>query len=131
LAPHGPITKKTILRQTFDKRLAYYRSQHRSLGCKITHLVGIPILVLSVPAFFVSRRLAAQLQGIGWLLQLIGHFVYEHNKPVLIEARDPLTVMAALSFIAEEWRRAWNGEEHGAKSMERIEATCGRAASDR
>jgi len=108
--------QKVVLRQAFDKHLAYYRSQHRTLGCKITHLVGIPVLVLSVPALLFSRRLALQLQAVGWLLQFVGHFVYEHNKPVLIGARDPLTIMAALAFIAEEWRRAWKGPNQRTKS---------------
>jgi hypothetical protein len=37
--------------------------------------------------------------------------VFEHNKPVILEVRDPKTVFAALIFITEEWRRLLKGEE--------------------
>jgi|ERR1700733_7548343 uncharacterized membrane protein YGL010W len=101
---------KELLRKSFDKRLAYYRSQHRTLGCKITHMVGVPLIALSFPVFLLNRRLAAQMQEVGWTLQFIGHFVFEHNKPVFLEAADPLTALAALVFVADEWHRALKGD---------------------
>jgi uncharacterized membrane protein YGL010W len=101
---------KEFLRQAFDKRLAFYRSQHMTLGCKITHMVGVPIIALSFPVFFVNRRLAGDMQKVGWTLQLIGHYVFEHNKPVFMDAADPLTALAALVFVADEWQRALKGE---------------------
>jgi uncharacterized membrane protein YGL010W len=101
---------KELLRKAFDKRLEYYRSQHKTLGCKITHMVGVPLIAASFPVFLFNRRLASQMQKVGWTLQFVGHFVFEHNKPVLLEAADPLTVLAALVFVTDEWQRAIKGE---------------------
>jgi uncharacterized membrane protein YGL010W len=95
---------KKDLRRAFDNRLKYYRSQHKTVGCKITHMVGIPMIVLSFPIAFFNRRLAAQFQAIGWILQFTGHYVFEHNQPVFLEAGDPLTAAAALVFVASECR---------------------------
>jgi uncharacterized membrane protein YGL010W len=97
---------KKDLRLAFDDRLKYYRSQHKTVGCKITHMVGIPMIVLSFPIAFFNRRLATQFQAIGWILQFTGHYVFEHNQPVFLEAGDPLTAAAALVFVANEWNRA-------------------------
>ncbi len=102
---------KNYLRQTFDDRLQYYQSQHRTLGCKITHMVGVPIIALSFPVYLFNRRLANQMQQIGWSLQFIGHFVFEHNKPVFLQKRDPFTVLAAVVFVAHEWQLALGGQQ--------------------
>ena len=69
-------------------------------------MVGVPLLALSFPVALFNRRLAAQLQAVGWILQLTGHYVFEHNKPVFMEAADPLTAAAALVFVADEWNTA-------------------------
>lgn len=97
---------KNDLRQAFDERMKFYRSQHTTVGCKITHMVGVPMIALSFPIALFNRRLAAQFQTVGWMLQFAGHYVFEHNKPVLFEACDPLTAAVALVFVADEWSRA-------------------------
>ncbi len=95
----------------YEKRLAYYQSQHRTVGCKITHMIGIPIVALSVLMLFFRPRLAMQMHLVGWLLQFIGHYFYEHNKPVLLETKDPLILLAALQFCRDEWIRALEGRQ--------------------
>jgi uncharacterized membrane protein YGL010W len=106
-------TKNFALTATnkYEKRLAYYQSQHRTVGCKVTHMIGIPIIALSIPMFLIKRKLAMQMHLIGWVLQFIGHYVYEHNKPVLLETKDPLMVLAALQFCRDEWVRALKGRQ--------------------
>lgn len=84
--------------------LKYYRSQHQTLGCKITHLIGIPMIAFSLPIFLLDRRRGLALFGLGWLLQFIGHYVFEKNKPIVFSSRrSPYTIMAALVFVTEEW----------------------------
>jgi uncharacterized membrane protein YGL010W len=97
---------KKDLRRAFDDRLKYYRSQHKSVGCKITHMVGVPMIAMSFPIALFNRRLATQFQAIGWFLQFTGHYVFEHNQPVFVDANDPLTAAVALVFVANEWNRA-------------------------
>jgi uncharacterized membrane protein YGL010W len=102
--------RELALNRALQKRLVYYKSQHRTVGCKVTHMVGIPMLTASVFIFPFSRRWFFGLQFVGWMLQLIGHYGYEHNKPVLWDKPGPLTVVSALEFVKEEWEKFFAGE---------------------
>lgn len=94
-----------ILQQDeFQSQLAEYRRQHSTKGCRLTHMIGVPLIALSIPVSFFNKRLATSMFVIGWILQFIGHIVYQHNRPMLLtEMRSPLTLLAALTFVAEEW----------------------------
>ncbi len=98
-------------RDSVVQHLRYYKSKHRTKGCKVTHMIGVPMIVLAWLSLPFSRKAFFQLHTGGWILQFIGHFVFEHNKPVILEVRDPKTVVSALVFVWEEWRRLLNGEE--------------------
>jgi hypothetical protein len=89
-----------------ESQLRNYRSRHRSPGCKITHMVGVPLIALSLPMFFVNRQCAWKMFGVGWTLQFIGHICFEHNRPAFTEdPKNPFTYLSALAFVAGEWRK--------------------------
>ena len=97
--------------QEFQSQLSYYRSQHRTTGCKVTHLVGVPMLADSVPLLLFSAKMAGRFFVAGWALQLIGHYVFEKNKPVLLsEHGNPMVLAAALVFVTENWVKVIRGE---------------------
>ncbi len=53
---------------------------------------------------FIDRKKGFWLFTAGWFLQFVGHFVFEHNKPILLtEQRHPYTALSALLFVGEEW----------------------------
>ena len=69
------------------------------------------MLAASVPLFLVSAKLASRLFVGGWALQLIGHYVFEKNKPVLLsEHGNPMVMAAALVFVTENWVKVIKGE---------------------
>ena len=81
-----------------------YRREHRTLGCKLTHMFGVPLIVASLITLFFAWKLAIGMFVVGWLLQFTGHFVFEKNKPVLFaDPSNPLTYFYAVIFVAEEW----------------------------
>lgn len=87
-----------------DEHLAYYRSQHRTMGCKVTHLFGVPMIALSLVMLLFDRKKAVMLFSLGWLLQFLGHYLFEHNKPILLtRGRSPYTLLSGLVFVGEEW----------------------------
>jgi uncharacterized membrane protein YGL010W len=88
-----------------ERYLAYYSSQHRTFGCKVTHMVGVPMIAASIFLLPINRKASGQMFLGGWLLQFIGHFVFEHNTPVVLEVRDPKMLLAALIFVGLEWKR--------------------------
>ena len=106
------LDRERAVRKALHERMVYYKSQHRTLGCKVTHMIGIPMIILSLVAFPFNKRLSLLLQTGGWILQFVGHFVYEHNKPVLFALPAPhLTVIAAIEFVRQEWKKFFAGED--------------------
>jgi hypothetical protein len=49
------------------------------------------------------------LMAIGYSFQIAGHYVFEKNKPVLLETKDPRVIPVALVFVAREWMRVFTG----------------------
>ena len=60
--------------------ITHYKSKHRHPLNRVAHLVGIPVIIGSVPLFFFSWRWALGLFVSGWVLQFAGH-VIEGNQP--------------------------------------------------
>ncbi|MBZ0189604.1 MAG: DUF962 domain-containing protein [Candidatus Obscuribacterales bacterium] len=89
---------------SLKRHLQFYRSQHTTLGCKVTHLVGVPMIFLSFPMLFYDWKRAIVLFSGGWILQFVGHFVFEKNRPVLMtKGRHTYTILSALVFVGSEW----------------------------
>ena len=57
-----------------------YKAKHRHPLNKLSHAIGIPMIVVSLPLFFFSWRWALALFVVGWVFQFIGHAI-EGNKP--------------------------------------------------
>lgn len=96
--------------RTLTEAVAFYRTRHRTPGCKITHMVGIPLLILAPFVFLFDKRQGALFGITGTFLQFFGHFFFEKNVPSLIETKDPLMVQAAIVFTFEEWLDVIEGQ---------------------
>jgi uncharacterized membrane protein YGL010W len=57
-----------------------YKAKHRHPLNKLSHSIGIPMIIVALPLFFLSWRWALALFLIGWLFQFIGHAI-EGNQP--------------------------------------------------
>jgi hypothetical protein len=81
-----------------------YRREHSTLGCKITHMFGVPLIMASLITVFFAWKIGLAMFVIGWALQFAGHYVFEKNKPVLFsDPSNPFTYFFAIIFVAEEW----------------------------
>lgn len=95
----------------FRSHMELYRREHRTLGCKVTHMFGVPMIVASIPTAFFNLPTAAGLFTGGWALQFIGHYVFEKNRPVFLgNVLDPFTYAAAIVFVSEEWGKLLTGK---------------------
>ena len=74
----------------FKARFRLYSAAHRTDGCKITHLAGVPMIALSVIWLPCNWRVSVVLFVVGWILQFIGHYVFEHNSPMILAKKDRL-----------------------------------------
>ena len=98
------------LPEDFESNLAYYKSQHQTRGCKITHMLGVPLILLSFLMLLRNGKASAKLQFGGWVLQLMGHYLFEHNKPVCLEVRNPSMMVSAVVFVFEQWKKVFTGK---------------------
>jgi uncharacterized membrane protein YGL010W len=61
-----------------------YKAKHQHPVNKLTHTIGIPMIVLSLPLFLFNWRWALGLFVVGWILQFVGHAV-EGNQPAFFK----------------------------------------------
>ena len=57
-----------------------YKAKHRHPWNRLTHNIGIPMIVISLPLFFFNWRWALAMFVAGWILQFVGHAI-EGNQP--------------------------------------------------
>src|ERR1051325_10493469 len=62
-----------------------YKSKHRHPLNKLSHSIGIPLILLSLPLFFFNWRWALTLFIAGWALQFLGHII-EGNQPAFFRS---------------------------------------------
>ena len=63
-----------------DSFVENYKAKHRHALNRLSHSIGIPLIVVSVPLFFFNWRWALALFIVGWLFQFVGHLI-EGNQP--------------------------------------------------
>ncbi|MBY0550729.1 MAG: DUF962 domain-containing protein [Candidatus Obscuribacterales bacterium] len=111
---------------SFQSERAKYESNHRTPGCRVTHMFGVPMIILSLPVFFFNRKGGLTLFAVGWILQFYGHLVFEKNSPVFLENPwNPNTYVSALSLVGNEWMSFFKGFHESLmshKSVANVEA---------
>lgn len=64
--------------------LSNYKSKHQHPLNRLSHSIGIPMIVVSLPVFFFNWRWALGLFIAGWILQFVGHAI-EGNQPAFFK----------------------------------------------
>ena len=65
----------------FSEKMAYYKTQHTSRGVKVTHMIGTPVIAAGMPLVVAKPRVGVPMFVAGWVLQIAGHRLFEHNLP--------------------------------------------------
>lgn len=60
-----------------------YKSKHRHPLNRLSHSIGIPMIIVSLPLLFISWRWALAMFVMGWVFQLLGHAI-EGNQPAFL-----------------------------------------------
>ncbi len=68
-----------------DSFIDNYKSKHRHPLNKLSHSIGIPMIVIALPLFLFNWRWALALFIIGWILQFVGHAI-EGNQPAFFKS---------------------------------------------
>ena len=67
-----------------------YKAKHQHPLNRLTHNIGIPMIVVSLVLVFFNWRWALALFVVGWILQFLGHFI-EGNQPAFF--RNPVYLL--------------------------------------
>lgn len=67
-----------------ENLLANYKAKHQHPLNRLSHSIGIPLIVISLPLFFFDWRWALGLFVAGWIFQFIGHAI-EGNQPAFFK----------------------------------------------
>ena len=73
-----------------DSFVENYKSKHRHPLNRLSHTIGIPLIVISLPLFFFNWRWALAIFIGGWILQFVGHAI-EGNQPAFF--RNPVYLL--------------------------------------
>ncbi len=85
----------------WTQQFAWYLNEHRHPQNRATHMLGIPLLIVTAVVGLVSLdwRMIVGGQLLGWAIQLAGHRI-EGNRPALLE--DPIAfLMGPLMVLVE------------------------------
>ena len=80
-----------------------YKAKHRHPLNRLTHSIGIPMIVLSLPVLFFSWKWAIVLFIVGWIFQFVGHAI-EGNQPAFF--RNPIYLLIGPLWILRRGARA-------------------------
>ena len=93
--------KLPLPKRSLREYIALYEKEHTKLGTKLTHMVGIPMIVAAFPTAVVSPPFAGGLFVGGWALQYAGHWIFEKNSPAFYS--DPYYLLVGPAWTLAEW----------------------------
>jgi len=97
----------------FQRLLESYRRDHQHPMNRATHMVGIPMIVVSLPLFLFNFWWALGLFVVGWIFQFIGH-AFEGNQPSFF--RDPRFLLVGPMFIVKKYRQLFRSSAPSAET---------------
>ena len=87
---------------TFHDYMRQYAEDHQNPINKACHMIGIPLIVGSLPVIPFSPPVGLGMFGTGWTFQFVGHF-FEGKKPAFLDdlrglLDGPLFLVAEIAF---------------------------------
>ena len=90
------------MKTQWNDYLERYRRDHTHPVNKATHMVGIPMIVISLPILFIAPGVGAALFVLGWILQFVGH-AFEGKPPSFMS--DPKFLLIGPAWYAKRLLR--------------------------
>jgi uncharacterized membrane protein YGL010W len=81
-----------------DRYVESYKRDHQHPVNKALHMIGIPMIVLSLPLLFFAPPLGIFLFVLGWIIQFVGH-AFEGKAPSFL--RDPTFLVVGPTWYAK------------------------------
>lgn len=90
---------------TLERLINKYNNDHQNKWNRALHMVGVPVIIVSVPLMFIMPPVGISLFVGGWVLQFIGHGI-EGNKPSFMS--DPRFLMVGALFFGQKWKNLFS-----------------------
>ena len=81
-----------------DDYLKQYKADHQHPMNKATHMVGIPMIIISLPLMFFAPPIGIGLFVLGWIFQFIGQ-AFEGKAPSFF--RDPTFLLVGATWYGK------------------------------
>ncbi len=95
-------------KMTFHDYMRAYGEDHQNPINKMTHMVGIPLIVGSLPLIPIVPPVGLSMFGVGWTLQFVGHY-FEGKKPSFTKDLKYLAIGPV--WVAVEWAETLTGKK--------------------
>ncbi|MBZ5552883.1 MAG: DUF962 domain-containing protein [Acidobacteriia bacterium] len=76
-----------------------YRAKHQHPLNRLTHYIGIPMIVASLVYLFFDWKIGMILFITGWIFQFVGHFI-EGNQPAFF--KNPIYLLVGPLFVLKK-----------------------------
>ncbi len=98
-----------------EKLLEEYKRDHTHPVNRATHMIGIPMIILSLGLMFFNPIAGIGLFVLGWIFQLIGH-AFEGKPPSFL--RDPKFLLGGATWYVQKALSIRTGKPFGAPKPE-------------
>jgi uncharacterized membrane protein YGL010W len=85
---------------TFHEYMRAYDADHQHPINKKCHLVGVPLIVASLPVIPANPPVGLSMFGVGWTIQFVGH-AFERKRPSF--TRDWRYLLIGPVWVTNEW----------------------------
>jgi len=92
----------------FHDYMRAYGEDHTNPINKLTHMIGIPLIVGSLPLIPLAPPLGLSMFGVGWTLQFVGHY-FEGKKPSF--TKDVKYLAIGPVWVSVEWAEFLTGKK--------------------
>lgn len=88
-------------KKTYQDYLKQYEGEHQQPMTRLTHMIGIPMIVFSLVSLFFNWKIGVTLFVLGWVFQFVGHWVFERNNPAFFQG--PMYLLMGVIWAFREW----------------------------
>jgi uncharacterized membrane protein YGL010W len=93
----------------FSELVEKYREDHQHPINQLTHAIGIPLIIISLPWFFFNWKTALVLFVLGWVFQFVGH-MFEGKKPSFFS--NPVFLLVGPVYFIKKWLKRKPNQPH-------------------
>ncbi|MBD1373273.1 DUF962 domain-containing protein [Hazenella sp. IB182357] len=86
-----------------SEMLERYRRDHQHPINKLTHFIGIPMIIVSLPWFIFDWKMGLVLFIVGWIFQFVGH-LFEGKKPTFF-SNPVFLIVGPLFFVKKLFKK--------------------------